>query len=85
MRPFFHKVYITFNTLSSTLSKTLYISVVKFPASASENVTEALFYFPLIYKMASKYFIPYRAEQMVVGRCQIWAVSRTRKNSPSHF
>jgi hypothetical protein len=52
--------------------KLLYTSVVKFPASTSEGITETLFQFVVICKI-------------VVGGCQIWAVSRMAKNSPSHF
>jgi hypothetical protein len=36
---FFHNVSIICNTLLPTLNKTLYTSVVKFPASTSEHIT----------------------------------------------
>jgi hypothetical protein len=85
MRLFFHKVSVIFNTLLPMLSKTLYTSAVKFPASTSELITQTLFQFAAICKMASMQCIPYRAKQAVVGRCQIWAVSGMGKNSPSHF
>jgi hypothetical protein len=43
MRLFFHRVFIIFNTLLPTLSKTLYTSVVKFPALTLENIIQTLF------------------------------------------
>jgi hypothetical protein len=39
VRKFFHKVSVILNTLLSTLSKTQFTSVVKFPASTSEHIT----------------------------------------------
>jgi hypothetical protein len=85
MRLFFHKVIIIFNTLFSSLSKTLCTSVVKFPASTSVHTTETLFQFIIMCKMAPTQCILYRSKQVTVGGCQIWAVSRMGKNSPSHF
>jgi hypothetical protein len=35
---FFHKISVTFNTLLQMLSKVLYTSVVKFPASTLEHI-----------------------------------------------
>jgi hypothetical protein len=53
MRLFFHKVYVIFNILLPTLSITLYINAVKFPASTSEHITKTLFHFFVICKMAA--------------------------------
>jgi hypothetical protein len=39
VRVFFRKVSVIFNTVLPTLSKTLYINVVKFPASTSVHNT----------------------------------------------
>jgi hypothetical protein len=44
MRLFFHRVIVIFNTLLPTLTKTLYTSVVKFPALTSEHIMKTLFY-----------------------------------------
>jgi hypothetical protein len=38
-RLFFHEVFFIFNTLLPTFIKTLYTSVVKFPASTLEHIT----------------------------------------------
>jgi hypothetical protein len=72
MRLFFHEVSVNLNTLLPTLSKTLHIM-------------ETLFQFVVICKMAPRECVPYRAKLVAVGGCQVWAVSRTGKNSPSHF
>jgi hypothetical protein len=40
---FFHKVSVIFNTLLPTSSQTLYMNVVKFPASTLEHITKTLF------------------------------------------
>jgi hypothetical protein len=85
MRLFFSKSKSSANTLLPTLCKTLYTSSVKFPASTSEHSSKSFFQPPVICKMASTYCILYRAKQGVAGGCHIWAVSRMRKNSPSHF
>jgi hypothetical protein len=53
MRLFFHKVSVIFNTLLPTLSKMLYTSVVKFPASNLEHIMKTLFQFIVICKMVS--------------------------------
>jgi hypothetical protein len=47
MRILFHRVCAVFNTLLPTLNKTLYTSVVKFPASTSEHITKLSYYFHL--------------------------------------
>jgi hypothetical protein len=69
-RLFFHKIFI-FNTLLPNLGKTLYISVVKFPASTSQHMTKTLFKFAVICKMASMWCIPYKDKRVAVGGCQI--------------
>jgi hypothetical protein len=67
------------------LSNTLYTRFVKFLASISEPITKTLFQFVVICKMASMWCILYSVGQALVGGCQVWAVSRMGKNSPSHF
>jgi hypothetical protein len=42
-----------FHTLLPTLSKTLYTSVVKFPASTLDHITKSLFQYFIICKMVS--------------------------------
>jgi hypothetical protein len=42
MMLFFHKVSIIFNTFLPVLIKTLYTTVVKFPASTSENSSSGM-------------------------------------------
>jgi hypothetical protein len=49
----FYRVSFIFNMLSPMLSKTLYISAVRFSASTSEHITATLFQFVVICKMAS--------------------------------
>jgi hypothetical protein len=78
-------VSFIFSTLLSMLSKMLYTSVVKFPASTSEHIMETLFQLTVICKMASTHCILYKAKQAVVRGCQIWAMSRMVKNSLFHF
>jgi hypothetical protein len=53
MRPFSYKVFIIYNTILPTLSKMLYASTVKFPASTSEHMMKSLFQSLAICKMAS--------------------------------
>jgi hypothetical protein len=49
MMPFFHKVFVVFNTLLPALSKTLYTKAAKLPASTHhEHITKALFHFFVI-------------------------------------
>jgi hypothetical protein len=69
MRLFFHKVSNIFNTVLPTLSKTLYINVVKFPASTLGHITETFFQFTVTCKMASTQCSLYRSKQVVVGGC----------------
>jgi hypothetical protein len=83
---YFSTVSAIFNILLPTLIKTLYTNVVKFPASTHHNqITQTLFQFVVICKMSSTQCITYMVKQAVVGGCQVWAVSRMGKNSPSHF
>jgi hypothetical protein len=35
---FYHRISVIFNTLFTTMSKTLYTNVAKFPASTSEHL-----------------------------------------------
>jgi hypothetical protein len=85
MRLFFHNASVIFNTLYQTWVRR-YIPVLQNPLIRFLSTSpKTLFQFSSICKMASTYCIHYRAKQMAVGGCQIWAVSRTGKNSPSQF
>jgi hypothetical protein len=81
----FPQSLIIFNTHLPVLSKMLCTSVVKFRASTLEHITQTLFQFVVICKMMSTLCILYRAKQVMVRGCQIWAVSRIGKKSLSHF
>jgi hypothetical protein len=85
IRLFSHNVSFIFNKLLPSLNKTLYNSVVKLSVCTSERITETLFQFVCICKMASIYFFLYRDKQVAVRGCQVWDVSRMEKNILSHF
>jgi hypothetical protein len=66
------------------LSRMLYTILLKSPASTLEHM-KTMFQFVVICKMVSMFCIIYGAKEMAVRKCQVWAVSRMWKNSPSHF
>jgi hypothetical protein len=68
IRLFSHKVFVIFNTVLPTLSKTLYTTAVKFPASISAHITKILFQFVVICRMASTQSVPYRTKQVTSRR-----------------
>jgi hypothetical protein len=83
MRLFFHKVSVIFNTPLPTLSKTLYISAVKIPASTSEHITRTLFQFVVICKCA---FIGHSLQGQTGGSRKVPDLGFERGGeSPTHF
>jgi hypothetical protein len=68
IRIFFQKVSFIFKTILRTSSKTLYTTVVKFPASTHhKHITKTLFQFIFMCKMSSTQCVHYRAKQVLVG------------------
>jgi hypothetical protein len=80
VRLLFHKDY-HFNTLCQHWVRCC-ISVLKNSVPRLQSTLQK-FSFSLLSsaKRACMYYILYRAKQMIVGECQIWAVSRMGKNN----